>query len=150
MIKPSKYLVNIFFHKMPKSVFLILIFSVCVWGWLAFKKYEVDVFPVIKNFKIDVVYTDSLGTHVHGSFYKARGCDFDFAIPYSQGYRVDIETPNYEVVSRPVGHQEWQWLFNPPVPSMEVYFTHKCATGRVTSLVYKGLLKETSSYDSDS
>ncbi|MDC1406055.1 hypothetical protein N8314_00710 [Akkermansiaceae bacterium] len=134
---------------MPKGVWFALLFTILAWSWMAFKKYEPILMPVLRDFQVDEVWEDSLGTHITGTFRKVRDCEFIEVIPYSGGYRIDIDTPDYTILSRPKGFQRWYWLVYPPIPSMEIYTTHECSTGRVTSLVFKGRLKTKARYSGE-
>ena len=132
-----------FIHQAPKHVYVGLWIAGAVWGWNLFKYLEPSLFPVVTGFVIEEVQKVDGQQQIAGRMYKQRNCDFTEVVAYNgKGDLVDIEFLDVkQVVSRVEGVQGWGWwAIIPAVNKLALYSNHNCATGKVTTKLFEGVL----------
>ena len=137
---PYTHPLRVLLHGIPKSVYYVLLATVLTWILVGLKKVEPIIYPVITDFVVEEnkIMDDLL--LVRGSMIKARDCQFEDVIAYSNGSIVSLEFTETKVdVSRIKGVQNWGWwVVYPLVKSITVYARHRCSTGTVTTKLFEG------------
>lgn len=128
--------------KWPRHVLLGFVLGLFAWGSILFKSFEVDLYPVIKNFQITEVRRSSDEVMIYGTMEKVRDCEFKGLIVYSGGAIIDIRESRIGAdVSRVRGAQDWGWwIITPAVTELTLYVRHKCSTGDVLTKLYDGVI----------
>ena len=127
---------------LPHHVVLGIDIAILIWAWIGFKWLEPVVWPVVTDFEVTLVDRQKDRVRIAGTMDKQRDdCAFDDLVIYSKGALVGYtfdETPN-ETHTRVEGDQSWGWwTLLPPVREIEIYVRHECATGAVTTQLFRG------------
>lgn len=140
---------HIIFNKWSKKSLVALIACAVMYGWYAFKKIEPTLFPVVSSFSITKAEIKDGSLRIYGTMQKSRDCEFipRLTTVYDNSDKVErllnlkfTETPS-GAVSREVGFQAWgYWVITPASRSITITATHECSTGRVKTVLFKGII----------
>ena len=134
---------NYFMYEAPRHIYYGLAIGAALWGWNLFKYVEPKLFPVVTGFVIEEVKLENGEQRIAGQMFKERNCDFVELVAYNgEGDLVDIKFLDVKnVVSRVEGAQGWGWwAVIPAVRKLTLYSNHNCATGKVTTKLFEGVL----------
>lgn len=134
-------------NDMGKWTCWALTFTVVVVSWLTFKEFEPQILPVIEDFEVTRAIEQPDGTvHIYGSFRKIRQCQYEGIVAYSGPTFVRVRFMDnagryYPNVTRlPRSQNFGPWKLEPKTAQLELYITHQCVTGTVTTELFKGAL----------
>ena len=134
---------NYFMYEAPRHIYYGLAIGAVIWAWNIFKYVEPKLFPVVTGFVIEEVKLENGEQRIAGQMFKERNCDFVEVVAYDANNNlVDIKFLDVRnVVSRIEGMQAWGWwMVTPPVETLKLYVNHQCATGKVTTKLFEGVL----------
>lgn len=119
-----------------------LYFVVACGLWLMFKYVEPYVYPPVKDFEITHAEPLDNSVIIYGRFTKtARNCDPPEVFGYSGGVYVRVDFPRRKPDIRLPREQSFgPWVLTPSTPTIELYSVHQCSTGKVTTLLFSGVL----------
>lgn len=135
-------------NDMGKWTCWALMFAFATVVWLTFKQFEPAMFPVVERFEISRVEAreNNRAVTIYGSFDKVRDCEFVEIVAYSGPTFVRVQFMDnsgnyYPEVTRRVRKQNFgPWELRPKTSQLELYATHRCWTGLVTTELFKGAL----------
>lgn len=126
---------------------MLLLFSICVYGWMLFKKVETEFFPVVSYFEIKKAKFEQGMLYISGDMYKKRDCDFievvayDLAVLPPRLLTINFPRPKN---TRETGLQSWgPWEIVPKSSNIKLIARNQCLTGRVDTVLFSGAITET-------
>lgn len=128
----------------PRHIKVGIMLAVLLWGWYWFKQVEPRLMPVVSDFAITGVDREQDGeVWIRGTMSKVRDCDFVQVAAYSGATLLDLYyTETQEQVNRIPGVQTWGWwIVTPDVTGITLYADHDCATGRVRTTLFDGVIR---------
>jgi len=140
----AKEMIQLFLHDMPRSIWYVLLITLCTWFFYLFKQVEPAVYPVVSDFNITDVRLVDGHKEIAGYLVKDRDCEFKGLTGYSEsGALVVIDFGREEAATASriaiEGKQAWGWwVIMPPVDYLILYSRHSCSTGTVVTKIYEG------------
>lgn len=128
----------------PRHIKVGILLAALLWGWHGFKQVENRLMPVVSDFAITGVDREQDGeVWIRGTMSKVRDCDFVQVAAYSGPTLLDLYyTETREQVNRIPGAQTWGWwILTPDVMDITLYADHDCATGRVRTTLFDGVIQ---------
>ena len=133
------------FPPMSKPTVIAFCIAVVCGFWLLFKAVEPEWLPVVEDFQIveaEVVEPNTVS--IRGTLKKVRSCEFVEIVGYSGNQFVVVIFAEYagaETKTRIERKQTYgPWRLVPKVPHIELFATHQCFTGRVTTKLFEGAI----------
>lgn len=138
---------NKLFCNWSKFALSLLFVVILIWGWIAFKKAETILFPVVSGFEIHATHKTNGSLYISGVMKKERECTFKYLSIYDRAVNpirlLEIEfldTPKHST-TREAGFQAWgEWKITPQSKNILVTVTHKCSTGTVKTRLFDGVI----------
>lgn len=132
-------------NRVPRHIYIGLWIALAVWLWNGFKVIEPRLLPVVSGFAItEVSRSDDSHVMIRGIVTKQRDCRFIQLAGYSGPDLLNVRfTETSEAVNRVPGAQSFGWwVITPSVQYLRLYADHECATGRVRTKLFDGVIDD--------